>query len=832
MATAAETAALGAKTDTGGMLSGAVSLANLFLPQTTTTGGTSTTGGTTTDNRNQTTTNSGGTTTVTQQAIVSPEAVQATINSILSGTAGLAAVSSGQKGAGMYNSSTNQLLTNDLLARASAEAARLSTANTTTTVAPQTSSTTQAGGGTTTTGNTTTAGTQTTAARVSPSMAGALGAGLTGWGMVPQSIKDTIKSSIGIGAKDAAASAASNIAKNSNDPAGFAALESAASNGGASTGTAGIEGLGVQNVAGASFGTDTSSGISLAGDSSAVNDVAGFTGMESAASDTGGYDTTNMADSGEGFNGFSDATGAIGDALAGLGSSLGGIASGVGDTVASASDSIGSWLDDTFQFADGGIVNASAANKLRGPKAKPMAKSKPGYADGGAVQSTSNTMLAGIDHSNLGPQSDSERATVYSLMGSLPGLLSALIGRDQKKTSVDSNDNDGDEAGGPSDNDGDEDDKGVKKYADGGPVLSTVSDLKGSGYIANTGLRNTGALQVNSQTSDSNLASILGRLQSISTPAKNPIVTGNTGSAGVGASIGTGANSSAPLDQLMDMSTGGDAVASPSNNGLDAPSSVGGISAAIGVNSTAVSAAMSAVASAAGITAPGMIGLANSQTNSQASNGFVSSLAGIVSGIASANPVVAFAVQQAVAALLAQNSKPPPPPPPSTPTPATPGIGTNTGDNGGDADDGSGVTASVSVGESTPADGDAGVTGGNAPGVSGTTTSDGPTGIGGSGIGSADGSSDGSASSSSSDGVGTSSGVDGGSGDGGVGWAEGGSISGPGTGVSDSIDAKLSDGEYVIPADVVEALGVGHFDKLLAQYHTPAAKQRSQSARK
>lgn len=45
------------------------------------------------------------------------------------------------------------------------------------------------------------------------------------------------------------------------------------------------------------------------------------------------------------------------------------------------------------------------------------------------------------------------------------------------------------------------------------------------------------------------------------------------------------------------------------------------------------------------------------------------------------------------------------------------------------------------------------------------------------------------------------------------------SVEGPGTGTSDSIPAMLSDGEYVIPADVVRAKGEEFFDRLLDQYH-------------
>ena len=55
--------------------------------------------------------------------------------------------------------------------------------------------------------------------------------------------------------------------------------------------------------------------------------------------------------------------------------------------------------------------------------------------------------------------------------------------------------------------------------------------------------------------------------------------------------------------------------------------------------------------------------------------------------------------------------------------------------------------------------------------------------------------------------------------------ANGGNVTGPGTGTSDSIKAKLSDGEYVISADVVDALGQEFFDMLQKQFHTPVAMQ-------
>lgn len=57
-------------------------------------------------------------------------------------------------------------------------------------------------------------------------------------------------------------------------------------------------------------------------------------------------------------------------------------------------------------------------------------------------------------------------------------------------------------------------------------------------------------------------------------------------------------------------------------------------------------------------------------------------------------------------------------------------------------------------------------------------------------------------------------------------FASGGAVHGPGGPVDDKIPAMLSNGEYVIPADVVKAKGVEFFDKLKAKYHTSAAQQR------
>lgn len=64
-----------------------------------------------------------------------------------------------------------------------------------------------------------------------------------------------------------------------------------------------------------------------------------------------------------------------------------------------------------------------------------------------------------------------------------------------------------------------------------------------------------------------------------------------------------------------------------------------------------------------------------------------------------------------------------------------------------------------------------------------------------------------------------------------------GKVKGPGTGTSDSVPAvntstgqplRLSNDEFIIPADVVRKLGTKHFEKMIEQYHTPVNLGRSQ----
>lgn len=71
-----------------------------------------------------------------------------------------------------------------------------------------------------------------------------------------------------------------------------------------------------------------------------------------------------------------------------------------------------------------------------------------------------------------------------------------------------------------------------------------------------------------------------------------------------------------------------------------------------------------------------------------------------------------------------------------------------------------------------------------------------------------------------------------------LGFADGGAprkrgmVRGPGGPVDDMIPAMLSDGEYVLPADTVKAIGKKKLDKVVDKTHTPAAIQRKRGMKK
>lgn len=78
----------------------------------------------------------GTSSTSTTKPNISPEGINAILQQILGGSQGLASVASGQRSAGLYNSTTNQLLTNDLITRTAGELAKQSAGSTTTLKTP------------------------------------------------------------------------------------------------------------------------------------------------------------------------------------------------------------------------------------------------------------------------------------------------------------------------------------------------------------------------------------------------------------------------------------------------------------------------------------------------------------------------------------------------------------------------------------------------------------------------------------------------------------------------------------------------------------------------
>jgi hypothetical protein len=89
----------------------------------------------------QTVTDTGGRTTTTESSGISQEGMNAMLKQILEGSSGLAAVASGQRSAGGYSSSTNTLLTNDLLTRSAAQVASNNKTTTKTVDTPNTTRT-------------------------------------------------------------------------------------------------------------------------------------------------------------------------------------------------------------------------------------------------------------------------------------------------------------------------------------------------------------------------------------------------------------------------------------------------------------------------------------------------------------------------------------------------------------------------------------------------------------------------------------------------------------------------------------------------------------------
>ena len=140
-----------------------------------------------------------------------------------------------------------------------------------------------------------------------------------------------------------------------------------------------------------------------------------------------------------------------------------------------------------------------------------------------------------------------------------------------------------------------------------------------------------------------------------------------------------------------------------------------------------------------------------------------------------------------------------------------------------------GTTDASSIGATNGSDSMSDSFGGVGAGGFGGDSGLGAAGMGDAGPGGSSGDGGASGAGPGSDGGGPGGGGgDGGAGSGGGGDADGGLKQGPGTGISDSIPAKLSDGEFVLSADTVAAIGVDKLQALQDKYHVPAAVQRLQ----
>jgi hypothetical protein len=720
----------------GSTLTGVANLANLFLGSSTQIQG----GGTVT--------NSGGTTTVTTSESVAPGAVDAVVKSILEGTAGLASVAGGQRTAGLYNSSTNNLMVNDLVARAAAEGAKLNRTSTQTTVAPQT------------TQNTSQNQTNTKAAAIDP------GVGLGGLAllqMIPKDVKDSVLKGISFGTRDTASSGASVasdvIADAYSDPSrSLDVLDSVA--------TAGTDGLG-----------------------EAINGVSDITGfgdfsrLDGADADYAAQEIAGLGDIGDGGgDGIVDALSGLDGA--GIADSLGGFISGVGDTLGEAADSVGSFFDD-FSFADGGIVNV-AAHRAKYADGGEVSKGRTfqqqvlkkrmndaGEPDVTDVEAKVTEATPAPAPANLTPTSPEERKAIFSLVNVLPNLINTLIGTPAPATSTPTAKPVAKADGGK-----------VQSYANGGHVTSSskpkgyanggtadtrdnpVYDLRNVGYLTNTGLRPDAATISDAQTSGSNDAVISRIIRDTSRVL--PRTTAGDGTplqvAASGNQSITGYNSSAGGTGNIGSSESATSV------GTGDVGSVAGLAGALGVSQDSARSGVNALGSISGLS--GITGLATSRSNTEAAKSAGITALGIMSPPLGLIASIANAIAGRAEAAATENAR----------------MAAHETFRGLEF-------ADMSLGIS-----DSGPSGSDVTGGVGGSAGDANAGEGGTGAG--DG-----------------SGVDGGS----ATAANGGEISGPGTGTSDSIPARLSDGEYVISADVVEALGVPFFDKLQKQYHTPVA---------
>jgi hypothetical protein len=342
-------------------------------------------------------TNTGTTTTGTS---ISSDAMAAMLKSVLESNQGLASTALGEHSAGLYNSSTNQLLQNDLITRAASQVAQQAKTQVTT---QNTAQNDTRGSTTSNVGNTT----GKTSAPINPATAGKGAAAIAGLGAISKfipagagtSIVQKIKNGIGIG-----------------DGANTAMIDGAKL-GAANANTEAADLQTVYPSSAPSSVDNTIGGLGVSGPTSDAGDM-----------DFGGGDTSSMSDFGNAVGGIDIAEG--GD-YGSVDYSGEGYDPGFGDVGADAAanftdfgsdvvDAGSSGFGDLFDMfaADGGMirdpnrpdagpVSSNLSFAQANPVAMQMAQSiRPrstvaGYADGGAVDSIARKAIRVINHGGV-----------------------------------------------------------------------------------------------------------------------------------------------------------------------------------------------------------------------------------------------------------------------------------------------------------------------------------------------------------------------------------------------------------------------------------------------
>lgn len=488
----------------------------------------------------------------------------------------------------------------------------------------------------------------------------------------------------------------------------------------------------------------------------------------------------------------------LGNTFSGVGDAIGNAASSVGDSISSGlsdlGDSARNFFDFSDFFADGGLVRVKDLNALRqkiemSRKNNGDEKEKKGdaFADGGQVSADKSNMsfqqatmdrrmgsesAEGVDHSDLTPRTPEERATVYKAISTMPIIVQRLLGGLGVNSSAS--------------------DATVKK-ADGGMV--NAPGYADGGMIRNKNMMGDPITRGNGTSSINLLEQTMPqKQQQRSVTESNPASASS--SSGNSLTSSQVLSSPALLDIMskqareQDKREKGDSSNNTDGNPKGFGSPAQNAAVINGLATSLFGMALGPLGIAASPVASAITG--DPSLQSMAVTGLINSLGEAVTGLGSS------------AAGFGQAD------------PGTAPAGSNPSNPGADPTSPNADALSGFLGLNDNFGTSGGGEGGNSHG-----SNDGTAG-GGAGRG-------GTNASAGNDRGGDSSGGGSGGGDGGA-AADGGMMRGPGDGISDSIHARLSDGEYVLSKDVVDAVGVPFLDSLQHHFHTPAALQKLQRA--